>query len=34
VVSKQLEPGPGGPKFAYLRDPAGNLFGVFSPPAA
>jgi predicted enzyme related to lactoylglutathione lyase len=23
-----------GPANAYLRDPAGNLFGVFSPPAA
>ena len=34
VVSKQLDPGPGAPKFAYLRDPSGNQFGVFSPPAA
>ena len=34
VVSKHLDPGPGAPKFAYLRDPAGNMFGVFSPPAA
>lgn len=34
VVSKHLEPTPGAPKFAYLRDPAGNQFGVFSPPAA
>jgi predicted enzyme related to lactoylglutathione lyase len=34
VVSKHLEPGPGAPKFAYLRDPAGNQFGVFTPPAA
>ena len=34
VVSKHLDPGPGAPTFAYLRDPAGNLFGVFTPPAA
>jgi len=34
IVSKHLDPGPGAPKFAYLRDPAGNQFGVFSPPAA
>jgi|SRR5262245_38928649 len=34
VVSKHLDPGPGAPKFAYLRDPAGNQFGVFTPPAA
>lgn len=34
VVHKSLEPGPGAPPFAYLHDPAGNLFGVFSPPAA
>ena len=34
VVSKHLDPGPGAPKFAYLRDPSGNQFGVFSPPAA
>lgn len=33
VVSRHLEPQPGAPKFAYLRDPAGNQFGVFSPPA-
>lgn len=33
VVGKHLDPGPGAPTFAYLRDPAGNLFGVFSPPA-
>lgn len=26
--------GPGAPKFAYLRDPSGNQFGIFSPPAA
>ena len=34
VVSKHLEAGPGVPTFAYLRDPAGNQFGVFAPPAA
>jgi predicted enzyme related to lactoylglutathione lyase len=34
VVSKFLEPGPGAPKFAYLRDPSGNQFGIFSPPAS
>jgi predicted enzyme related to lactoylglutathione lyase len=34
VVSKHLDPGPGAPRFAYLRDPSGNQFGVFSPPAA
>lgn len=34
VVSQHLDPGPGAPKFAYLRDPSGNPFGVFSPPAA
>ena len=34
VVSKHLEPGPGAPSFAYLRDPAGNQFGVFTPPSA
>jgi predicted enzyme related to lactoylglutathione lyase len=33
VVSKQVEPAPGAPAIAYLRDPAGNLFGVFTPPA-
>ena len=33
VVSKHLDPGPGVPTFAYLRDPSGNLFGVFTPPA-
>src|SRR6266540_2664332 len=32
VVSKHLDPGPGAPKFAYLRDPSGNQFGVFTPP--
>jgi len=34
VVSQHLDPGRGAPKFAYLRDPAGNQFGIFSPPAA
>jgi predicted enzyme related to lactoylglutathione lyase len=34
VVSKHLDPGPGAPSFAYLRDPSGNRFGVFTPPAA
>ena len=34
VVTKVLDPGPGVPRFAYLRDPAGNQFGVFSPPAS
>jgi predicted enzyme related to lactoylglutathione lyase len=34
VLSKHLDPGPGAPAFAYLRDPAGNQFGIFSPPAA
>ena len=34
VISKQLDPGPGAPTFAHLRDPSGNQFGVFSPPAA
>jgi predicted enzyme related to lactoylglutathione lyase len=33
VVAKETEP-PAGPAFAMLRDPAGNLFGVFTPPAA
>jgi uncharacterized protein len=32
VVSKQLNP-PAGPPFAYLRDPVGSLFGVFTPAA-
>jgi predicted enzyme related to lactoylglutathione lyase len=32
VVSKELEP-VAGPAFAYLRDPVGSLFGVFTPPA-
>lgn len=34
VVSKHLDAGPGAPAFAYLRDPAGNVFGVFAQPAA
>jgi hypothetical protein len=33
VVSKHLDRGPGVPTFAYLCDPAGNMFGVFAPPA-
>ena len=32
VVSKELRP-PAGPPFAYLHDPVGSLFGVFTPPA-
>jgi predicted enzyme related to lactoylglutathione lyase len=32
VLAKETEP-PAGPAFAMLRDPAGNLFGVFTPPA-
>jgi hypothetical protein len=24
---------PAGPPFAYVRDPVGSLFGVFTPPA-
>ena len=31
VISKSLDTTPA---FAYLRDPAGNQFGVFTPPAA
>jgi predicted enzyme related to lactoylglutathione lyase len=31
IVGKELEP-PAGPPFAYLRDPVGSLFGVFTPP--
>ena len=34
VVSQHLDAGPGVPTFAYLRDPSGNQFGVFCPPAA
>jgi predicted enzyme related to lactoylglutathione lyase len=34
VVSKQVEPPAGAPAFAYLRDPVGNMFGVFTQPAA
>jgi len=34
VVSKHVDPGPGVPTFAYLRDPSGNQFGVVCPPAA
>jgi predicted enzyme related to lactoylglutathione lyase len=32
VVTKELAPA-AGPPFAYLRDPVGSLFGVFTPPA-
>jgi uncharacterized protein len=32
VVGKELEPS-AGPAFAYLQDPVGSLFGVFTPPA-
>ena len=32
VVRKETAP-QAGPAFAYLRDPEGNLFGVFTPPA-
>ena len=31
VVGKELDP-PAGPPFAYLQDPVGSLFGVFTPP--
>jgi len=31
VVAKFLDTAPGAPDFAYLRDPAGNQFGVFRP---
>ncbi len=34
VVSRHVDPGPGVPTFAYLRDPSGNQFGVFCPPTA
>jgi predicted enzyme related to lactoylglutathione lyase len=30
VVARELEPA-AGPAFAYLRDPVGSLFGVFTP---
>jgi predicted enzyme related to lactoylglutathione lyase len=32
VVSQNLEPA-AGPPSAYVRDPVGSLFGVFTPPA-
>lgn len=32
VLNKQLDPGPGAPALAYLRDPSGNQFAVFSEP--
>lgn len=31
IVRTVTEP-EAGPPFAYLRDPSGNLFGIFSPP--
>jgi predicted enzyme related to lactoylglutathione lyase len=31
VVVRETNPA-AGPAFAHLRDPAGNLFGVFTPP--
>lgn len=34
VMGKHLDPGPGAPTFAYLRDPSGNQFGVVTRPAA
>jgi predicted enzyme related to lactoylglutathione lyase len=33
VVAKEVSP-PAGPAFAYLKDPGGNMFGVFTPPPA
>lgn len=33
VLSKHLDVGPGVPAFAYLRDPAGQQIGIFSPAA-
>ena len=33
VVSRHLDVAPGVPTFAYLRDPDGQLFGIFAPPA-
>jgi predicted enzyme related to lactoylglutathione lyase len=32
VVASELSPS-FGPSFAYLQDPVGSLFGVFTPPA-
>jgi predicted enzyme related to lactoylglutathione lyase len=32
IVAKEVSP-PAGPAFAYLRDPGGSVFGVFTPPA-
>jgi predicted enzyme related to lactoylglutathione lyase len=31
VVRRELDP-PAGPKFAYIEDAVGSLFGVFTPP--
>ncbi|WP_433372169.1 VOC family protein [Streptosporangium sp. CA-115845] len=33
IVVARHDAAEGGPANAYLRDPAGNLFGVFAPPA-
>jgi uncharacterized protein len=32
VVRRELDP-PAGPRFAYIEDAVGGLFGVFTPPA-
>ncbi len=32
MVTRVVDP-PAGPAFAHLRDPEGNLFAVFTPPA-
>jgi len=34
LISKNTDPAPGTPAFAYLRDPSGNQFGIFTPPAS
>lgn len=34
VISELLDPGPGAPTFAHLRNPSGNRFGVLTPPSA
>jgi hypothetical protein len=33
-IDREPKTNPAGLSFAYLLDPAGNLFGVFSPPPA
>jgi predicted enzyme related to lactoylglutathione lyase len=33
VLAQETSP-PAGPAFGYLRDPAGNLIGVFTPPGS